>query len=280
MVSNTSSPHNRVHPMKKIFHELYIRFMVWFIGAAPPPGYEYLLNSRLSKHFLFKSNDVQENKVEHPNPIPKVFIIFVILTVLFIWSGRIGIAPSWTGFGEIIRLKDDAVEYLPAKTFWDWLELLIIPGVLFGVGFWVNSTVRKSEREIETDRLQENVLQNYFDKMTELLIDEELDKSELQKNVRDIARVRTLTVLEQLDGIRRGILVKFLYEAGLINSRATVRLQEANLRDIILASVLLMNSNLNGCDMSYGDLSDANLRGSDMRAVKLRKALLDIISIK
>jgi hypothetical protein len=52
--------------------------------------------------------------------------------------------------------------------------------------------------------------------MTRLPIDEKLFESKIGDEVRTIANSRTLIVLESLSGQRKGRVVRFLYEAGLI----------------------------------------------------------------
>ena len=56
------------------------------------------------------------------------------------------------------------------KMLWEWLELLVIPGALAVVAWYLNSQDREAEREETRERVQETVLQCYLDKMTELII--------------------------------------------------------------------------------------------------------------
>jgi hypothetical protein len=127
------------------------------------------------------------------------------------------------------------------RPFWDWLELLIIPVVLGLGGIWFNNQARKSEqvlarqerkndREIAADRAREDALQRYLDRMSELILDNNLRSSNAGDVVRDVARARTLAVLKDLaenqkgrtdQGVRliyegkKSQVVRFLYEAGL-----------------------------------------------------------------
>src|SRR5690348_4729992 len=92
------------------------------------------------------------------------------------------------------------------KTLWDWLQLLIIPVVLALGGYLFTYTISRNERkaadrhnqterEIAQDNQREAVLQEYIDKMSELLLHEKLRESQPKDEVRNIARVRTLTTL-------------------------------------------------------------------------------------
>lgn len=132
------------------------------------------------------------------------------------------------------------------KTLYDWLQLLFVPVALTGFGFFLNYRERKAaerhadkeqqeeerrtdherkieenraktERDIAEDYQREAALQAYISEMSELLLHENLRKSEKDAEVRKIARVRTLTVLPRLDGKRKGSVLQFLYESGLID---------------------------------------------------------------
>jgi len=63
------------------------------------------------------------------------------------------------------------------KPLWDVLDLVIIPIVLAAGIYWLNRAQRKNEQEIEKRREQEATLQNYLDRMTELILENGLGKS-------------------------------------------------------------------------------------------------------
>ena len=178
---------------------------------------------------------------------------------------------------------------LQGKTLWDVLQLAIIPLVLAVGGYLFSQTQKnrdqkitdqraKVEREIATDRAQENLLQAYLDRMTELLLEKGLRSSEVQSEVRAVARSRTLAVLRGLDGIRKGLLLRFLYESQLIEKDKVVvsligaDLSEANLRDAYLHDAGLYGANLRGADLSEANLRDAHLYGADLRGANLSGA--------
>jgi uncharacterized protein YjbI with pentapeptide repeats len=129
----------------------------------------------------------------------------------------------------------------------------------------------ENDRAIATDRIQEERLQTYIDRMTELLLVKDLRNLRTgDEEVRHIARTRTLTTLRILDAERKGFLVRFLYEAGLINApEGIVRLNGA---DLIGAN--LSGANLNGADLSRADLSGANLSGGDLSGANLTRTNL------
>ncbi len=211
----------------------------------------------------------------------------------------------WTGFGAYTTAKIDPASgevreiTLQTRTLWDWLELLIIPAVLAGGALFFNRAERKNElkiaeertrsdRAIAADTMQENLLQAYIDHMTELLLDKGLRTSAPNDEIRDIMRTRSLTVLRILDPVRKGLLVRFLSEASLIEKKDFIidlslvdlrwaNLCEASLPGVCLGSVNLSEANLSGADLNGSELrkSDmirANLGGADLTRADLRAA--------
>jgi hypothetical protein len=104
-----------------------------------------------------------------------------------------GYSLNWTGFNAQV----DAEGHIhPAKTLWDWITILTIPIVLGLGAFWFNRAERETEHAIASDRLQEEALQNYLDRMAELLLAKGLRASGQGSEVRELARARTLTVAQ------------------------------------------------------------------------------------
>jgi hypothetical protein len=186
-------------------------------------------------------------------------ILAIIFLVILIWMGYVWFG-RWTGFSESISpavLPNQTFQ--PAKTLWDWMQLLIIPAILAGGAYWLNESARNQEIKIASDNRQETALQTYLDNMTELLLDKKLRESEVDE-VRAVARARTLTVLRRLDGERKGALIRFLYEADLIDKDKTV--------------IDLGNADLSGANLSGATLIGANLRGANLRGANLSWAIL------
>ena len=188
-----------------------------------------------------------------------------------------GYRLDWTGFNGNTK---------SGKTLWDWLQLLIIPTVLAIGGFWLNQIQKsreqktaqeqaKLERELIHDNQQEILLQAYIDKVSELLLEKNLRKSELGAEVRNIARARTLTVLPRLDAERKKSVLQFLYESGLIYKDKSIvdlsgaDLTKSNFWGTKLGRVNLSGANLSGAALACIDLSGADLRGADLSQADL-----------
>src|SRR5690606_34576141 len=140
------------------------------------------------------------------------------------------------------------VDYRPAKTLWDYM--VFIMGAIVASSIALLNQKNEERRKqtdiiVATDLQRETALQNYLDKMTELLLDKDLPlrKSKVDDEVRMIARTRTLATLRTLDPNRKGLLVRVLYEAGLINKeQPIVDLDGANLSKAYLKGASLQGA--------------------------------------
>jgi uncharacterized protein YjbI with pentapeptide repeats len=195
-------------------------------------------------------------------------IAIVLLGVLAFIFASYWFDWSWTGF-----LK---------KTLWDWLQLLIVPVVLALGAFLFNLATSRREHEIAADDQRAALLQSYLDRMSELLLTNQLRESSSSSEVRYIARARTLAALTGLDGSRKGSLIKFLYETSLINAEAgsgiinlsAANLHEADLRYTNLANADLSSTHLRRADLRYARLTNANLSETHLRGAKMSRTNL------
>src|SRR5438067_6132252 len=109
------------------------------------------------------------------------------------------------------------IEYQPGKTLWDWLQLIIVPVALGIITFWFNSLQKKIEDQRAINQEQAGVLNTYIDDMSKLLLESNLRDSHNEDEVRIIAQTKTLTALDRLNSERRIRVLKFLYEAKLLD---------------------------------------------------------------
>jgi uncharacterized protein YjbI with pentapeptide repeats len=210
--------------------------------------------------------------------------IGVALTVLIVLLAKGSASLGWTG--------------LRGKTLWDLLQLLIVPLVLVGIGLLfemqqaerqqaleeqqqaLESRRAEAERELAEQRAQDEALQAYLDQMSNLLLEKDLRTSEVNSEVRTLAQVRTLTVLERLDPSRKTAVMQFLVEAQLVQSvdeEPIIPLAGANLSgaDLSSGTDASLQTDLYGADLSNADLSNADLSGgTDLSGANLREANL------
>ena len=188
--------------------------------------------------------------------------------------------PGWIGVAK--------------KSFWDYLELLIVPAALALGVYWltrrqqervqaVENRRAEAEQTIQQQNAQDGALQAYLDQMSSLLLEQDLRESEEDSEVQTLARARTLTVLERLDSRRKTQVLRFLVDANLVQGveqRAPVIalfdavLTEANLRGVDLRNADLRGTELRGADLRNTDLSKTNLSGNDLSGTNLRGANL------
>jgi uncharacterized protein YjbI with pentapeptide repeats len=149
----------------------------------------------------------------------------------------------------------------------------------------------ETEREIALDNQREAALQEYIDKMSELLLHEKLRESKPEDEVRKIAHVRTLSVLTRLDSKRKKTVFNFLRESDLIcNKNAVVAINGADLSDIVIGSVNFTGANLKSVNfagavleaatLAGADLMGANLEGADLRFANLKGASLHFVHLE
>jgi uncharacterized protein YjbI with pentapeptide repeats len=213
---------------------------------------------------------------------PRVAVTLVAVVVAIAAIMALYRIPG-TGFGG--HYGPDGAWH-PAKTLWDWMELLIIPLVLAGGAAWFNGMQNRRqraaegrraeiERQIETDRFREAALQAYIDRIERLLIDYGLRSSEPGSEVRDAARARTLTVLRRLDGERRGTLLRFLHQSGLVaGEQPAIGLHRADLGGAYVARADLSGDNLSGAILRQAYLETADLSRADLSQADLQDAIL------
>lgn len=186
-------------------------------------------------------------------------LIFLLISAIFVSLQIIiaGYSFEWTGFGSYSDPNRQNFER--QKTLWDWMSLLIIPVVLGVSAYIFNRTEKRYEFQISEDKLQETILQSYYDNMAVMLLENGLRNSQDGAEVRVIARARTLTALQSLNGVRKGALLQFLREAKLIESR-----------QFALPIVDLRGADLSYIELNKVDMSGVNLEGTDMHGAKLR----------
>ncbi len=235
------------------------------------------------------------------HPFITVGIVVVILLIVAFTLAVLKFGWDWTGFkgGEsktttttTSKGVTTAIEMQPGKALWDWLNLfgvLAIPAVVgLGATWYTAQQGKVSERE-NTDNQRHAVLQAYIDKMSELLLNGQLAERTADgqlnpkyKQVCDVSRVRTITVLVQLDARRVGYVFAFLREAGLISATKdddAISLKNADLHAVNWSQTDLRGADLRGADLREANLSGANLSGANLSGANLSGANLSGVNL-
>ena len=192
------------------------------------------------------------------------------------------------------------------KTWWEKLQLLLqiitaiaLPiAIFFGAQYFSDKQTTASQAAAQ-DQQREAALQSYLDRMSDLLLGNNTGKNSpslasAHSNdvISQVASSRTLTVLRDLDGKRKGVVLQFLYDAKLIGgfTDPIVDLAGADLSNADLTAADLSNADLTAADLSNADLeiaflngttlSGADLTAADLKGAQLKGAHLQFADLK
>ena len=167
------------------------------------------------------------------------------------------------------------------RTLWDMLVVFGVPVVVAGVsGMFAVLVVRAArrtehERALEADRARATSLREYLGFMTSLVLEGKLRGRWTSRDVKALALARTFGALRGLDGVRKGILLLFLYESQLITSgREVISLDSAELRDVDLTEANLGSVHLAGSFLDRAEFESSDLQAANFDGASLVKALL------
>jgi uncharacterized protein YjbI with pentapeptide repeats len=200
------------------------------------------------------------------------FFCILVLIVFLIYVGYLAFSPEpplWTGFGKSV--KDPNIE--PAKTLFDWLELLIIPSSLGLLGWLYQEAEKSKVQKTEEERARNKTLSSFFNTITDLLKDHNLANNPTVQ-VKALARTRINMTLAQLDGARKGQVLQFLYESNLIDKSPGLKLLGANFNNAILDHIVLGASEIRGANFVNASFKNANLNEIIMNSSNFEKANL------
>lgn len=219
-----------------------------------------------------------------------IFIAYLLGTLLVVGiivgiiGGYLG-GWNWVGvnnsLGPILKPNQ---QYWPAKTLWDWMQLLLVPIILAIGGYWLNKIQRKREEKatqqrdktaqnIAQENQYESILQGYLENMSELIIMHSLRKPARDDDVREIAQVRTLTGLPRLGRKRKRNVLQFLHQSKFLlrDGNPIIDLSFADLREADLIKISLSEAELHKVDLSKATLYAANLPKVDLSEATLAK---------
>jgi uncharacterized protein YjbI with pentapeptide repeats len=193
---------------------------------------------------------------------------------LVLWGGYVW--KAGTGFG--------------GKTVWDWLDLLFVPLSIAVVAAWFTWRQDSRDQEIARETLREKELQAYLETLSDLILTQRLRRSRPDSEVRKLAAAHTLRVFRRLDTGRKQVLLRFLYETGLVSGQTPVipmdhvDLQGIDLNHTDLTGINLCNTRLEGanfsnaylvnCYLNNVMLAQANLSGTHLNGSLLNNANL------
>lgn len=223
---------------------------------------------------------------------------------------------SWTGFGSDSTISKSiektiqggkvpstkettTTQFQSRKTLWDLLGLagtIAIPIVLFQfqhrdqqrAALQAEAEKERAEQKAELEReiaainLREEALQEYIDRISDLLLDKELKTlgaNDRKRNIAvDIAQARTLSVLRRLDKDekRKESVMRFLIDTEIVQdlNLSSIDLSNTDLHGANLSSAKLKSANLSGANLNDAELSSIELQGANLSEAKLSGANL------
>ncbi|MHC5821849.1 MAG: pentapeptide repeat-containing protein [Nostoc sp.] len=218
----------------------------------------------------------------------------------------------WTGLGRPIQCVWKWTGFQDKKG-WDFLQLLIAPILIAGVGFGLQESVKqrdtqqqKAEKErqesIAEDKAKEDTLNKYLDQMEDLLKAGLLNINMRSKNPYKsyhseqfiIAQIKTVVAIESLDRNRQQLVIQFIEASGFNNTSNKTDPKNptewGKTDRVLLYNAKMRKANLAGSDLSGTALvrvylTDANLgcdkngqcsnlSSSDLRGADLTNAIL------
>src|SRR5450759_1578827 len=151
-----------------------------------------------------------------------VVIALIIVGYWFDWTGFNGYNKvtithtiSGTNAGTVTKTE----EYQPGKALWDWLNLLAllaIPAVVALGAAWYTAQQGKVSDRQNRDNQREATLQTYIKEMSDIILNDDLYDPQNGFRLRQIAKIRTLTTLRQLDGPRKGLALRLIIGTDLL----------------------------------------------------------------
>ena len=92
-----------------------------------------------------------------------VFLLVLIIVMIV----RPAEFLPWVGVSHLDKTEN-------VKTLWDWLDLLFVSAVVALGLYFLNTSQKTRESKRQEDDRQQATLQNYYDKMSKLILEERL----------------------------------------------------------------------------------------------------------
>lgn len=159
------------------------------------------------------------------------------------------------------------------KTFWHWLELILVPAAIALGILLLNSLEKRRDRRIRIEADRRDALERYYDRMKDLILNHGLLTSAKGDPARVLAQALTYATVRELDGNRKGDVLRFLHNAQLIRrGDSKVSLVSANFSNAVLVNTNLENAELSLCHFRGADFRRARLKGANLYAADMGRA--------
>jgi uncharacterized protein YjbI with pentapeptide repeats len=223
--------------------------------------------------------------IDEPRKLVLVVVLLWLIIAVVALTSNIVSNFKWSGFQK--------------KSLWDWLQLLVVPSMLAFGAFYLNYSSEARDKKLADEQHKQEVVKDYFSKMQSLILEEKRirisetpseqikrdyysknsssskDQQKLSPESQSIARALTLAVLDEVNGSQKGKIIAYLAEAGLIEQPTpAIRLNSANLKEIILEDINLDKVMINYANMTGANMTDVTFRNSDISYSDLSNSTL------
>ena len=192
------------------------------------------------------------------------------------------------------NLTKKTKEYPPKKTISDWIawcaQVLAAGAVIVSIGALAVGIYQFKAQQSDSAQMQatqvaasaaqtldqehQATLVGYIDEISNLVLMGGLQTANPKSVVLALAEARTFAAVRNLDGLRKGTLVRFLLTAGLISrSKPIIIMSNADLSGADFTNAELSGANLPGANLSGADFTNADLRGANLKGANLSKAI-------
>jgi uncharacterized protein YjbI with pentapeptide repeats len=160
------------------------------------------------------------------------------------------------------------------KSGWDKASVIVqaigglaifvsLAGLFIGVRQF-NAQQKGNAKEL-VDQRHQTTLDKYLDDMSDLVLNHQLATSSPASPINAIAIARTATALRNLDGASKGIVIRFLWEAGLIvRPTPILTLYQIDLDNAVFQNASLYRAHLSQLSIVGANFDGAGLRGADL----------------
>lgn len=202
------------------------------------------------------------DKILHGDVVNTILRFCVTLLVLFVI------------YIVVIAAKDIPTGFR-GKTLWQWLDIFLSPLIIAITGWILTVRLKQIEQQQDIFRGQQEDLQAYFDRMSNLLLNHDLRKSSTDNEGVIICQNLTSVITATASNKQKRQILQFLYSSGLIyrksvnNFSPLINLKGANFDNVFLEGINLPLCYLHSISLKYTNLQKANLSKINLENARL-----------
>lgn len=230
------------------------------------------------------------------------------------WMSPNWMPPNWTLFRKKYSQEREVVAIWEHQAKSNWMSALVsiasalatVGTLLFGIyqfnaqqaanvqlqvtqaaaGAQLQATQEAASATQTVDQQRQTTFDTYLDRMSDLLLFDNLQTSKPGSSVRAVAEARTIATLRDLYSTpqapepRAAELVRFLWKAGLVTGeQPIISLNAAPLEFTKFQNALLYNINLSGALLNGDIFNNCDLQGAIFIGTNLTAAILENVNL-